>query len=278
MAGLEQVAVALFVITVMLSVGLELTLGSLREVLRSPRLLGLGLGFNYLVMPGLALGLGHALSLDTSIVTALLLLSAAPGGPVGAMFTAQGGGNIAYSAALIVLMNLANTVLTPGTLVLAGLMPDTGGPPPTLEMIRTILLVQVIPLSVGVWCRHARPTLADRLVRPVKMVGQIILVGLIVFFLFKVGPRVAEVPPMAAVCVFSLVGAGMVGSWLLPLGGRPERVALCMTTTIRSMSVVVLLITRWFPEPVTLLVALSYSTTMFLSAMALLVVWRLRSR
>ncbi len=69
-----------FVILMMLNVGIDLTIAKVRAVFRSPKLLALGLGLNYLVIPALVYGLVQLCGVEGMWAVGLLFVAAAPGG------------------------------------------------------------------------------------------------------------------------------------------------------------------------------------------------------
>ena len=64
---------------VMLGMGLTLRLEHFLEVLRRPRLILLGVGLQYLLMPLIAWAVSRALGLPAALLTGMVLVGASPG-------------------------------------------------------------------------------------------------------------------------------------------------------------------------------------------------------
>ena len=122
MEAAQPILVALFAITVMGSVGVDLTIDRVRVVFRRPRTLVVGLLLNHLAVPLLAFGIVQVCQLNEAVTIGFILCASAPGGPVGAMFTQRAEGHIAFAASLVVVMTALNTVTTP---LLMGWLVDT---------------------------------------------------------------------------------------------------------------------------------------------------------
>ena len=88
----QEIAVGLFVLVMMLSVGLDLRIRQVFAVFRFPRLLILGLLINYVVVPSIGVGVIKALNIEPIYAIGLLLV-VATGGPMGALLTQKVRGN-----------------------------------------------------------------------------------------------------------------------------------------------------------------------------------------
>ncbi len=262
MPPLQDTLVGLFVITMMGSVGLELTIHSIRAVLRRPRVLVGGLAAAYIAVPLAALGLSLALGLSAPLTAGLLLCAAAPGGPVGALLTQHGRGNLALAVAMLMLFNFINVGATPLTLSLLGASGGQDILGELLAMGGTIVLFQLVPLTVGIRVRERRPALAVRAAPWAKRLSLVALLALTASIVLG-GESELEVltwrAPAAAVGVqLASLGSG----WLLAGGDRPDRAAVALTNCIRSQSLAILLASTRFDSPDVLVMVLIYSAMM----------------
>ncbi len=268
-AWMEQAGVALFVVSMMVTVGLDLTWRDVLDAWRRPRAIGLAMLANYLVLPAVAWAVVRAVGLPLPVAAGVLLISAAPGGPVGAVLVRSAGGNLPLATSLVVVTNLLNTLLTPAIAGWFGVAPEAGGEVPVGGMIRTILLAQVLPLSLAVTLRTRNPALGARLSPHARRLANVVFALVTVAFVAANGRRLLAVPARALLAVEPVVLASLAVGWLVAPRRRADRDAMALVAGIRSMSVVLLVIAAWYPSPETLLTALSYSVSMFLwSALA----------
>src|SRR2546426_2140118 len=95
---LANLAVAVFVISSMLSMGLSLTMQQILEPLRNGRLVILALVLNFIVVPALAYGLAKTiLANQQSLGTGMILLGTAAGAPFLPKLTQVAKGNLAFA-------------------------------------------------------------------------------------------------------------------------------------------------------------------------------------
>ena len=132
---------AIFVIFMMISVGVDLTIDKLKEVFHSPKMLTIGLVVNYLVIPLILYSLVRFLEVPGWWGVGLLFVAAAPGGPVAAVMVQNAKGHLELGVSLMVVMNLLNAVLTPLLIYLMDVIPsETGSEVSLWGMIRTIVM------------------------------------------------------------------------------------------------------------------------------------------
>lgn len=257
----QQLGAAIFVVFMVLAVGLDVTVDHLRGVLRRPwRLLG-AIFVNYVVVPALVFLTVQALALPTAYAIGILLVAAAPGGPVGAVLVQKAGGDVPFAVSLMALCNVLNTLLTPALAVLMRVV-GADSDVPVGGMVQSIVLFQLLPLAVAVgWRnRHERSALVAR--RWFDQGTKIVLGLAIVIGVAMEARRITEVPLVLAVAAVAVPTIGLISGGLLSTGDALARGTVAVVTGFRSMSVVLLLVTAWFPTMETVLAALVCSAVM----------------
>ncbi len=147
---LANLAVIVFVITSMLSMGLSLTMKQIRAPLRDSRLVILALAINFIVVPALAYGLAKTmLANEQSFGIGLILLGTAAGAPFLPKLTQVARGNIAFSVGLMALLMVITVIYLP--LVLPLLL--KGAPVNPLQIATSLVLLILLPLSIGLFIR-----------------------------------------------------------------------------------------------------------------------------
>ena len=274
MEQVQDIVVAVFAITIMLSVGVDLTGARLREVFKHPKSLLYGLGLNHLLVPFLALGLARLFSLSDVTAVGFLLCASAPGGPVGALLTQRAGGDLAYAASQLLVMTLVNTVATPTFMILAAGDSHRVGFSEAPAMVRTIALYLITPLFVGIALRERRPQLADKALRALKIFTNVLFGVLFVGVCATRWELTLHLGfgPVGAmlVCVLICVAIGVV----LPVGPMDRRTALGLMSGVRNIALSLLLANSWFREDETILTVMVYGLVMLIGAVPLAVAFK----
>jgi BASS family bile acid:Na+ symporter len=264
----QEIAVGVFVLVMMLSVGLDLRIQQVFAIFRFPRLLSLGLLINYIVVPAIGIGIVKGLALEPVYAVGLLLVVTTPGGPMGALLTQKVRGNLALATSLVVVMNVLNTVVTPFMAWLLHFAPETAnGDVPVIAMARTIILFQLTPLTIALWWRHHWESSALRWQPRAAMASNwligITAVGFIAKEVIQGGAGAIILPGPVLMATFSCVLASLLIGYALGAGRPADRSALCMVTSVRSMGLALLLAAAWFPDPASILTVATYSAVMF---------------
>jgi len=140
-----QVFKGLFAIT-MFALGVVLEPAELRETLRHPGRIGLGVFTQYTVMPALAFAVATIAGLPPAVALGFIIVGAAPGAMASNVIVYLAGGAVAFSIAMTTVATFLSPLLTPA------LVEWLGGrllPIPFWGMLKTILFIVVLPLGAG---------------------------------------------------------------------------------------------------------------------------------
>jgi BASS family bile acid:Na+ symporter len=208
-------AVAVFVVSSTLGVGLSLTVGQILAPLKNARLVALSLAANFVLAPLVALGLWRVLGLDEPLGIGLLLCGLAAGAPFLIKLAEFAKADLAFAVGLMVLLMVVTVGYLPLALpfLLEGI---------TVNPIKIALVVlMLIPLAVGLLVRARRPGAAGR-IRPtvgwISNISMILVVVLTTAAHFKSVLSVFGTFGVLAAVVYTVVCVGI--GWLL---GGPER-------------------------------------------------------
>ncbi len=146
---LASLAVLVFVLSNMFSMGLSLTMGQIVEPLKNMRLVILVLVANFVLVPALAYLITIVFSLEESLTIGLILLSTAAGAPFLPKLAQVAKGNTAFSVGLMVLLMVVTIIYLP--LVLPLLLGDVDVSP--WEIARSLIVMMLIPLAIGLFIR-----------------------------------------------------------------------------------------------------------------------------
>jgi BASS family bile acid:Na+ symporter len=173
------------------------------------------------------------------VAVGFLVVSVCPGAPYAPPFTAIARGDVARAVGLMVILAGSSAILAP--LLLRFLLPFAAGDAPTTidaaGIVRTLALVQFLPLCVGLYLRARSSSVAQRLVRPCKSLSSLLNVGLIGLILVVQFRMLAHIRVTGYFGMLALLLTSIVAGWLLGGPGRAERDTLAITTAVRNVGV-----------------------------------------
>jgi BASS family bile acid:Na+ symporter len=160
---------------IMLGMGLTLEVGDFDRVLRQPWPIAVGVFLQFSVMPALGWALATGLDLPRELAVGLILAASSPGGTASNVIAFLARADVALSVSMTTVSTLAAVVMTPlATQLLAGRLVDVDA----WGLLRSIALVVLLPVALGLASRRLLPRLAAPLaeVSPVVSVVFIVLI------------------------------------------------------------------------------------------------------
>jgi bile acid:Na+ symporter, BASS family len=164
-----------FVVSNVLAMGAGLTVARIIEPLRNVRLVLLALFANFVLMPAGAIALAKALRLDEPFGVGLLLLGCAAGAPFLPKLAELAKGNLAFAVGLMVLLMVVTVGYMP--IVLPLLLPGVTVDP--LQIARSLVLLMLLPLAVGLVVKSQYEDLATRAKRLLDWISNVSLILLV---------------------------------------------------------------------------------------------------
>jgi BASS family bile acid:Na+ symporter len=240
------------VILLMLGAGLNIEFRQVIELLKRVRLVILGVLANFLVFPLLVILCLTWVPLNADIKIGIMLMAAAPIAPMAPVpFVEKAKGDVVYSVGLMVIVAVLSIVLTP--LILSLSIPESVGGVTLnpLDIVRTLLIVQLIPITIGMIIRKIRLGWADKLVKIVPRIGQIGLLVGVGLLLAKQASQIITIEILAYFIMILLVIISLlVGDWILIGETTDKRRSLAVSTAIRNVPLAFLIATESFPDSV----------------------------
>jgi len=250
-------AVAVMVGFLVFAVALDLTWEQFRQVLRKPRVPGVGLLAQYLVLPAVAFGIGLLMADTPSIALGLLLVACCPAGALSNYLTGVARGNVATSVSMTAISTLTSIVATPLLVAFwASLNPATRAvlqqidiDPKRVVMVLVIMLVA--PITAGMFIRAKRPGTADRIrlwVRRVAGMVFAVVVAILLLGNIKVLGSFAgsALPPV----LVTFAVAASLGWGLARASGlrAAHRRAVTLEVAFQNVALAIGLAVAFFPE------------------------------
>lgn len=263
--------VSVLVIAAMGSVGLAVDAKRLDDVRATRRLLPAILVINYVGVPLAAFGAAALLPVDAQVREGILLCALAPGGASATLVAARMQADATTAAAVVIVTTATSIVLTP-LLVAAFLGGDALSTMFALAAHAglTALLYQALPLGIGFVVRRVRPELAAQLLPWTSRIANAALAILVVGLLVSRGAQLLTVGAagLTLALIVTLAGLGL-GALAAPRASTATRMALGVTTAIRSLSLALVIAAHQFPHPRTTESILVYGLFMYVVTLGL---------
>ena len=241
----STVAMLSFVVSSMLAMGAGLTIPQIAEPLRNARLVVLALLANFVLMPLGAIALAKVLQLDEPFAIGLLVLGCAAGAPFLPKLAELAKGNLAFAVGAMVLLMVGTVAYLP--IVLPLLLP--GITVNAWEIARSLLLLMLLPLAMGLALKARYGELAAR-VKPVldwiSNVSLILLVCLITAANIDKVLQVFGTRAILAGLLFIVLGLGT--GWLLGGSDAGTKRVMALGTGQRNIAAA-LVVASSFSDP-----------------------------
>jgi bile acid:Na+ symporter, BASS family len=240
------VAMLVFVLSSMVAMGLELTVGQIIAPLRNARLVVLSLLVNFVLMPLGALALAALLRLDQPLGVGLLLLGAAAGAPFLPKLAQIAKGNLAFGVGLMVLLMVVTVGYLP--LVLPSLLPGVSVNPG--QIARSLFLLMLLPLAGAL---VVKAYFADVAARTKPRLDWLSNLGLIVLVLLitvtNVNNVLAVFGTRGILAGLLFIAIGFVIGWLLGGPDTTTRRVLALGTAQRNIAAALVVGSQSFSDP-----------------------------
>ena len=242
----STVAMLSFVVSSMLAMGAGLTIPQIAEPLRNAWLVVLALLANFVVMPLGALALARVLWLDEPFGIGLLLLGCAAGAPFLPKLAELAKGNLAFAVGAMVLLMIVTVGYLP--IVLPLLLPGVTVNP--WEIARSLLLLMLLPLAIGLALKARYGELAARVKPVLDWISNISLILLICLITAANIDKVLQVFGTRAILgglLFIVLGLGT--GWLLGGPGADTKRVMALGTGQRNIAAALVVASQSFSDP-----------------------------
>lgn len=249
-------AVAVMVGFLVFAVALDLTWAQFRRVLKQPRAPVIGLFAQYVILPGVAFGVGLLMASTPSIALGLLLVACCPAGALSNYLSGIARGSVATSISMTAVSTLCSVVVTPILFaVWAALNPETH----TLlariaidprRVVLVLLVMLVVPVAAGMLVRARHPATADRMRRWARrLAGAVFAVVVAVLLLGNIRvlgsfAQTALPPVLATFAIAVALGWSLARAAGL---GPADRRAVTLEVAFQNVALAIGLAVAFFP-------------------------------
>lgn len=213
---------------VMLGMGMTLRPENFLDIISRPRIIALGAGLQFVLMPLIAYLVSYLLGLSEPLMVGMVLVGSCPGGTASNVICYLARGDVALSITLTTISTILAVFFTP---VLTWMYIGERVPVPVADMMLNIFLIILLPVTAGVLVNHyfhKYLKVVKHLFPYISVMAIIFIIGIIVALTRPDIPKVA-LPVLAAIFWHNVLGlAG--GYSLARLFGQEERI--CRTIAI----------------------------------------------
>lgn len=175
---------------VMFGIALEISVNDFKRLLQNPKPIFTGIFSQFLLLPAVTFLLVWLIEPIPSIALGMFMVAACPGGNISNFITHLAKGNSALSVSLTAVATLLAVFMTPLNLQFWGsmygptaiILKDIAISP--FEMVKLVSLLLAFPLVLGMWVNHAKPILAKKMAKVLKLGSLLFFISLIFLTLY----------------------------------------------------------------------------------------------
>ena len=173
--------VKITIFSLMLAIGCNLCFEEMLSLWRKPALLFRALIAVVVLVPVVVILLLKLFNLSPEVITGLALLAASPGAPLTTKRAQMAGCRFSYSASLQLTLAIFAVLITPVTLgIFFTLFQHLAEKVTILEVARQVIMVQFLPISIGLLLQKFTPNFAENIAKPLNFIADILLLVLVV--------------------------------------------------------------------------------------------------
>jgi predicted Na+-dependent transporter len=263
----EKVLVAIFLAAFMLQAGLGCDLNDLMTALKKRNLMIRVFLAEFIVVPIIGVIVVRLFALDDFVAAGLLLMAIAPGVPFLPMLAgAKNGGNQGLATGLAVLLPAVSIITVPITAPLV--LPVNATAHIVLaRFIFNLLLLQLLPLAIGLFIRARWPSDAPALIKAFMTIAALTILVLLFGIVPKMGTAFADVyGSRGLMATLAIVVLSAVTGWLFGGSNAPYRNTLTLSTIMRNFGLALLVTGQNFQGTVASEVVITYFVIQFVVA------------
>ncbi|WP_254446896.1 bile acid:sodium symporter [Dolichospermum sp. UHCC 0259] len=173
--------VKITIFSLMLAIGCNLCFEEMLSLWRKPALLFRALLAVVVLVPVVVILLLKLFNLPTEVMTGLALLAASPGAPLTTKRAQMAGCRFSYSASLQLTLAILAVLITPVTLgIFFSLFQHLAEKVTILEVARQVIMVQFLPISIGLLLQKFLPQFAENIAQPLNFIADILFLVLVI--------------------------------------------------------------------------------------------------
>lgn len=254
----------------MLSLGLRANLEDVAASAKKFRLMAFGITANFILVPLATLALLSLFQPHPMVATGFLILAVFPGAPAGLSCSATAKGDVHYAMAIMIVLVVLSVLISPLLLqlLLYWLYPEIDLKINSFGIIKRLLLVQLLPLILGLSVRQWAPKWAERLTPFLKILTALLFFTVVAWVLATQYPSLVEIGLRGWSGLLLLLSVSLVLGWICGGPALSTRKTLALVTAIHNFAVALLIVTDNFPETPAVTAVVAYVLVSIFGALA----------
>lgn len=175
---ISKIFLPLSLAIIMLGMGMTLIPADFKRVVKYPKAVLIGLTNQLIFLPIIGFSLAVIFNLNPTMAVGLMILATCPGGPTSNLITQVCKGNIALSVTLTAIASIISILTIPFILSYAlqyfGTETNVTIQLPIVDTILQIMVITVIPISLGMIIRKHKINFTKRMEKPMRLASTII--------------------------------------------------------------------------------------------------------
>lgn len=184
----SAIILAISLMIIMLGMGLSLVVDDFKRIFIQPKAIFIGLINQILILPVFAFLLASLFPIQPEIAVGVMILAACPGGPTSNLISHLAKADTALSVTLTAFSSFITILTIPFIVNFALEKFLDQNTMIQLDVVQTflqILLIVIIPISVGMLIRSYKETFALKMAKPVRIASGILLIIIILGLIIK---------------------------------------------------------------------------------------------
>lgn len=180
----NSVIIPICLFLIMMGMGLTLVTNDFKRVLKYPKAVGIGLTNQLILLPIIGFALANIMPLRPEYAVGVMLLVLCPGGTTSNLFTYLAKGDVALSVTMTAIASVITVFTIPIVLSFSLIYFMGSGSAfelPVLKTVLTLVLLTIVPISIGMLIKRYAPKAADRSQIYVSRFGVLFLTFLVLF-------------------------------------------------------------------------------------------------
>jgi BASS family bile acid:Na+ symporter len=262
---------------IMLGMGLSLTIGDFKRVIVAPKAIIIGLIAQMVLLPIIGFLLIQLFGLTGALAVGLMILAACPGGPTSNLISHLAKADLAISITLTAISSILCVFTIPLIVNFSiNYFGEAGSVQlPIMETVLQIVVVTIIPVSIGMLIRGKATDFALKADKPVKILSAIFFT---IILLLAIGKEwqtlVSNFTSLGPVIIVlnlltMVVGLFLASAFKLPI---KQRVAIAIETGIQNGTLGIMIAVTILGSSQMALPIAGYGILMFISAIFVIIV------
>ena len=183
----NSVIIPICLFLIMMGMGLTLVTNDFKRVLKYPKAVGIGLTNQLILLPIIGFALANIMPLRPEYAVGVMLLVLCPGGTTSNLFTYLAKGDVALSVTMTAIASVITVFTIPIVLSFSLIYFMGSGSAfelPVLKTVLTLVLLTIVPISIGMLIKRYAPAVADRSQVYVSRFGVLFLTFLVLFLCY----------------------------------------------------------------------------------------------